>query len=108
MYSRRGFFDHLRRVAEEPLRRRSKRVAELCRIGLETAPLDWSEEQREETRRAIEMKLAAMTDEALWQPATGRLVTGIVRTKEMYYAAQRAEQDYLRRNDPDNYPEETQ
>ena len=108
MYSRRGFFDHLRRVAEEPLRRRQKRVAELCRIGLETAPLDWSDEQREDTERAIEIKLAALTDEALWQPNAGRYVTGIVRSKEMFYAAQRAEEDYLRRSFQDQYPEENQ
>src|SRR2546425_781658 len=111
MYSRRGFFDHLRRAAEEPRLRREKRVAELCRMGLESAPLDWSEDQREETRRAIEIKLSALTNEALWQPSVKASVTGLVRTKEMYFAAQRAEEDYLRRNKQDEthqdgYPEE--
>ena len=111
MYSRRGFFDHIRRAAEDPRRRRDERVAELCRLGLEAAPLDWPEEQRDETRRAIEIKLSCLDDEAIWQPNMSRYVTAIVRTKEMYFAAKRAEEDFLRRNQQDPYhanPEETQ
>lgn len=108
MYSRRGFFGHIRRVADDPRRRREERVAELCRIGLEAAPLDWPEDQRDEARRAIEIKLGCLDDEAIWQPSIRKYVTGIVRTKEMYFAAKRAEEDFLRRNQQDPYPEETQ
>jgi hypothetical protein len=107
MYSRRGFFDHIRRVAEEPRLRREKRVAELCRIGLEALALDCSDDQREDSRRAIEIKLACLDDEALWQPNLARYVIGIVRTKEMFFAAKRAEEDYLRRMNQNPYSEET-
>jgi hypothetical protein len=108
VYSRRGFFGHLRRVAEDPRRRRQQRVADLCRIALEAAPLDWTEDQRDEARRALEIKLGCLEDEALWRPDIRRYLAGIVRTKEMYFAARRAEEDFLRRNQHDPYPEETQ
>lgn len=97
MFSRREFFGRFARLAEDPQRWREKRVAELVEMALETAPLDWGADQREETAQAIERKLACLGDDALRQPHLGKYVEHIVRTKEMFYAAERAEQEYLRR-----------
>ncbi len=97
MFSRREFFGRIGRVAENPQRVREKRVAELVEMALETAPLDWGADQREETARAIERKLSYLGDDALRRPNTCKYVEQIVRTKEMFYAAQRAEEEYLRR-----------
>jgi hypothetical protein len=97
MYSRRGFFERLSNMAQDREVWRRKRVSELRALALEAAPLDWTDEQREETGRALELKLSYMTDEGLREPGIRKYVEGIVRTKEMFYAAQRAEDDYLRR-----------
>ena len=97
MFSRREFFERIGRLTEDPQRWREKRVAELCELALETAPLEWGLDQREETARAIERKLSYLGDDALRQPNMRKYVEQIVRTKEMFYAARRAEEEYLRR-----------
>ena len=107
MTSRRGFFEHIVRMTEDPQKLRDRRVAELCAWALECSPLEWDTEQREETARAVETKLLYLSDETLGQDNMKKYVENIVRTKEMFYAARRAEDDYLRRNPiPHDYPYE--
>ncbi len=110
MFSRRNFFSRLARITENPQRWREKRVAQLKAAALEAAPLDWTDQQREETGWAIEQKLSYLSDESLRQENMNKYVENIVRTKEMFYAAQGAEAQYLRRqqagNDYDTYPYE--
>ena len=108
MYSRRDFFGRVARLAEDRRRWREKRLAELREMALEVAPLNWTEDQREETLRALDQKLSCLNDDALRQESIRKYVEGLVRTKEMFYAAQRAEQEYLRRQgqDSDPYPSE--
>ena len=72
-------------------------MAELRDLALDTAPTEWSPDQREETARAIERKLSYLSDDTLRQPNIRKYVEQIVRTKEMFYAARRAEEEYLRR-----------
>ncbi len=84
-------------------------MAELRDRALETAPLEWDADQREETARAIERKLSYLSDDALRQPNIFKYAEQIVRTKEMFYAARRAEEEYLRRQQQQSEPtEETQ
>ena len=110
MFSRRNFFSRFTRIAENHQRWREKRVAHLKAVALETAPLDWSDRQREETGWAIEQKLSYLSDENLRQESMTKVVEDVVRSKEMFYAAQSAEEQYLRRqqagNDYDTYPYE--
>ena len=101
MFSRRGFFERLTHLAEDPQKVRARRVAELRAWALECASLDWDAQQREETAQAVEGKLSYLSDETLAQENMKKYVENIVRTKEMFYAAQRAEQDYLRRHQED-------
>lgn len=96
MLSRREFFDNIARSAN-PQRWREKRVTELVAVALKAAPGDWGPDEREETARAIETKLSYLSDDTLRQPHIRKYVQQIVRTKEMFYAARRAEEDYLRR-----------
>lgn len=105
MFSRRDFFGWFGRIAENPQVWREKRVAELRALALETAPLEWDADQREETARAIEQKLSYLSDHVLRQENMRKYVENIVRTKEMFYAAQRAEQAYLRRQEADSHYE---
>lgn len=97
-------------MAEDPQKLREQRVSELRAWALECAPLDWDSEQREETARAVELKLSYLSDDTLRQENMKKYVENIVRTKEMFYAARRAEDDYLRRHgqesDCDTYPYE--
>jgi hypothetical protein len=102
MFSRRGFFEYFTHLAENPQKARERRVAELRAWALECASLDWSAEQREETARDVERKLSYLSDESLRQENMKKYVENIVRTKDMFYAAQRAEQDYLRRHQEDS------
>jgi len=113
MTSRRGFFGRIARLAEDPQKARQRRVAELRAWALECAPLEWDSEQREETARAVEVKLSYLSDETLRGENMKKYVENVVRTKEMFYAARRAEQEYLRRNpeeqnrsEYDSYPYE--
>lgn len=101
MTSRRGFFEKLANLGEDPNRARERRIAELREWAMESAPLDWDTEQRDETSRMVEEKLSYLSDETLRQDNMKKYVENIVRTKEMFYAARRAEQDYLRRNGQD-------
>jgi hypothetical protein len=74
---------------------------------MECASLDWTTNQREDTAQDVERKLSYLSDEALRQENMKKYVENIVRTKEIFYAAQRAEQDYLRREQEyDGYPYE--
>jgi hypothetical protein len=102
MFSRRGFFEKLTHLAEDPQKLRVRRIAELRAWAMECASLDWSADQREETGQDIERKLSYLSDETLRQDNMRKYVENIVRTKEMFYAAQRAEQDYARRHDEDS------
>ena len=102
MFSRRGFFEKLTHLAEDPQKLRTRRIAELRAWAMECASLDWDAAQREETGCDIERKLSYLSDETLRQENMKKYVENIVRTKEMFYAAQRAEQDYLRRHDDDS------
>src|SRR5437870_4946799 len=110
MFSRRGFFERIARMAEDPQKIREQRVSELRAWALECAPLDWDSEQREETARAVEVKLSYLSDETLSQDNMKKYVENVVRTKEMFYAARRAEEDYMRRrredSEYDTYPYE--
>ena len=113
MTSRRGFFEHLARMAEDPQKVRERRVTELRAWAMECAPLDWDTAQREETARTVEVKLSYLSDDTLAGDNMKKYVENIVRTKEMFYAARRAEEDYLRRHqltgaeaEADSYPYE--
>ena len=103
--SRRDFFGWFARIGENPLLWREKRVAELRAQALEAAPLDWGSDQREETARAVEQKLSYLSDHVLRQENIRKYVENIVRTKEMFYAAQSAEQAYLRRQEMESHYE---
>lgn len=105
MVSRRGFFEKVARLAEDPQKARQQRVEELRAWAMECAPLDWDAEQREETARGVEVKLSYLSDETLRGENMKKYVENIVRTKEMFYAARRAEQDYLRRHQDESSPE---
>ncbi len=85
-------------MAEDPQKVREHRVAELRDWAMEAAPLDWSSEQRDETSRAVEVKLSYLSDDVLAGDNMKKYVENIVRTKEMFYAARHAEEDYLRRH----------
>jgi hypothetical protein len=98
MTSRRGFFERVARLAEDPHKLRERRVSELRAWALECAPLEWESDQREETARAVEVKLSYLSDETLRGDNMKKYVENIVRAKEMFYAARRAEEEYLRRN----------
>jgi hypothetical protein len=110
MFSRRGFFEKLTHLAEDPQKLRARRVAELRAWAMECASLDWDASQREETGQDVERKLSYLSDETLRQENMRKYVENIVRTKEMFYAARRAEQDYARRHQVDSeydgYPHE--
>ena len=103
MTSRRGFFESIVHMTADPRKLRDKRVEELRAWALECAPLEWDTEQREEAARMVETKLTYLSDETLRGDGMKKLVESIVRTKEMFYAARRAEDDYVRRNP---YPSE--
>ena len=98
MTSRRGFFEHFARMTEDPQKVRDRRVEELRAWAIECFPLEWDNEQREETLRSVELKLSYLGDETLTQDNMKKYVENLVRTKEMFYAARRAEEDYVRRN----------
>ncbi|GEM_PF-3692431 len=108
--NRRGFFTRIAHLAEDPQKIRARRVAELRAWALECCPLDWDATKREETAQDIERKLSYLSDETLRGENMKKYVENIVRTKEIFYAAQRAEQDYARRNQEDSeydrYPHE--
>ena len=102
MFSRRGFFERLTHLAEDAQKVRARRVAELRAWAMECASLDWDATQREETAQDVERKLSYLSDATLRQENMKKYVENIVRTKEMFYAAQRAEQDYVRRHQEDS------
>jgi hypothetical protein len=102
MFSRRDFFSRFTRVVENPQKWREKRVAELKAIALDAAPLDWSDDQREETTRAVERKLSYLSDITLRQENMRKYVEDVVRTTEIRFAAQRAEEEFLRRQQADS------
>lgn len=107
MFSRREFFGRIARAAEDPQRWREKRVAELRELALKSAPSDWTSAQREEAARAVEQKLSYLGDAALRQPNIRKYVEQIVRTKQMFYEARRAEEEYLRSREQTEYPDYT-
>ena len=96
MLSRRELFENIARSAD-PQRWRERRMARLRELALKTAPAHWTADQREETARAIETKLSYLSDDALRQPNIRKYVEQIVRTKEIFYSAKRAEEEHLRR-----------
>ena len=53
MTSRRGFFEHIVHMTADPRKLRDKRIEELRAWALECAPLEWDNEQREETARTV-------------------------------------------------------
>jgi len=105
MTSRRGFFEHIVHMTADPRKIRDARIAELRAWAYECAPLEWDTDQRDETARIVETKLAYLSDETLRGEGMKKYVESIVRDKEMFYAARRAEEDYVRRNpyQRDNY-----
>lgn len=109
MTSRRGFFEHIVRMKDNPGKLREKRIQELRAWALECAPLEWDNDLREDTARLVESKLTYLSDETLQGDGMKKYVESIVRDKEMFYAARRAEDDYVRRNpytyEEDNYEE---
>ena len=105
MLSRRELFENIARSAD-PQRWRERRVARLCGLALKAAPAHWTAEQRDETARAIETKLAYLSDDGLRQPNIRKYVEQIVRTKELFYSAKRAEDAYLRRLQEETEPME--
>ena len=97
--SRRQFFERIRHAAEGPHRWREKRIAQLRDYALAKAPAEWTAAQREEAGRAVERKLAYMSDETLRGHAMRRYVEGILRSKELFFQASQAEQDHYRQED---------
>src|ERR1022692_2425992 len=67
MFSRRGFFERLTHLAEDPEKVRARRVAELRAWAMECASLDWDATQREETGQDVERKLSYLSDATLRQ-----------------------------------------
>jgi hypothetical protein len=98
MTSRRGFFEHIVRMTDDPRKLRAKKIEELRAWAYECAPLEWENEQREEVARTVENKLTYLSDETLQGEGMKKYVESIVRDKEMFFAARRAEEDYVRRN----------
>ena len=98
--SRRQFFERLRHAAEGPHRWREKRIARLRAYALSKAPAEWTADQREEAGRAVERKLLYMSDESLRGPGMRRYVEAILRSKDIFFQATQAEQDYYRQEDP--------
>jgi len=97
--SRRQFFERIRHAAEGPQRWREKRMAQLKDYALKKAPTEWTPEQREEAGRAIERRLAYMSDDSLRGSAMRRYVESILHSKDLFYQATQAEQDYYRDQD---------
>lgn len=96
--SRRQFFERIRHAAEGP-RWREKRIAQLREYALKKAPPEWNAGQREEAGRAIERRLAYMSDDSLRGPGMRKYVEAILRSKDLFYQATQAEQDYNRQED---------
>ncbi len=97
--SRRQFFERLRDAAEGPHRWRERRIAQLREYALTKAPGEWSDAQRREAGRAVESKLLYMSDDSLRGRAMRRYVEGIIRSKDLFFQANQAEQDYYRQED---------
>ena len=93
MFSRRGFFERIARMAEDPQKIREQRVSELRAWALECAPLDWDSEQREETARAVEVKLSYLSDETLSQDNMKKYVENGGRIRGFAVPASRPEAD---------------
>ena len=97
--SRRQFFERFREVAEGPLCWRERRIAQLCEYALKKAPAEWTSEQREEAGQAIEHRLTYLSDESLRGPQMRKYVDAILRSKDLFFHATEAEQDYYHQED---------
>ena len=97
--SRRQFFERLREVAEGPHRWRERRVAQLCEYALQQAPAEWTPQQREEASRAVEHRLAYLSDASLRAPEMPQYVEAILRSKDLFLEPTQVEQEYYDQED---------
>ncbi len=102
--SRRQFFDRLRQVADRKWR--DKRIAEMREYALSKAPEKWTDEQRQSLARAVEDRLAYMSDDTFRSAGLRRYVDSIVESRTVYYNSTNTEEDYYREGDPyyNDYP----
>ena len=83
--SRRQFFGRLREVAEGPDRWRERRIAELREYALKKMPAEWTPQQRDTARWAVEHRVVYLSEESLRTPEMYKYVDAILSSKDLFF-----------------------